>query len=405
MGEGPHPSLAALPAPRCPRYQSLDLWRGVACLLVVLHHATIYSTFWSGGERIPPENRANPASWFVAATAGMWVGVPIFFVISGYCIAATADATRRRPKPLSRYFRRRVRRIYPPYWAAVLVMILLVGVVDYRWLPGVWCDTWYRVARPWEITGWEWLGNLTLTETWRHYFVGGPPWYFHAMMWTLCYEEQFYLVIGLILGLSPRRLFAGAAVVTVLAVAVNQMLLSRGWRTDGFFFDGYWLPFAAGVLVYAEVNYAGPRGRLSARAVLAAGVALFAWLTWPVNAAHCHPAEATLVGLAFALVLSWLHPWDGTFQSTRALRPLFFCGTICYSLYLIHWPVTKAISNIVHRLGCRGDTAIVLLTVPLCVAASVLASWLFYRAVERRFLNPPQRAADGLEGGRAARVH
>src|SRR5438552_1862097 len=83
-------NAALLPEPRCPRYHSLDLWRGVACLLVILFHATFYAR--AGG---PP---ADWPGWAHAALHWGWTGVPMFFVVSGYCIAASIDAARRRDR-------------------------------------------------------------------------------------------------------------------------------------------------------------------------------------------------------------------------------------------------------------------------------------------------------------------
>jgi peptidoglycan/LPS O-acetylase OafA/YrhL len=381
-------SPGPLAPPRCPRYLSLDLWRGVACLLVVLHHAPMYSRFWYEGAQIPEDSRGNIASWFVSVTSILWLGVPIFFVISGYCIAATADATRRRPRPLGTYFMRRFRRIYPPYWFSIVLLLIFTGVIDRCLVQPLWSDSNWGIPRPSDLNAWQWVGNLTLTERWRAHIIGGPPQYFHGMSWTLCYEEQFYAVVGFMLALAPRRFFLAAWVVTAACTAT--MLLVPWSRIDGFFFDGHWLAFAAGILVYYRVNYADRLGKWLVNGALVAGTLLYGRTFFPVHQPHANLGETIFVALAFALLLSLLHPWDRHLASARLLRPLMFCGTICYSLYLIHWPVVKGVAHAVHLLGLRSDTEIVLVTVPLGVAASVAVSWLFYVLVEKRFLNPPQ---------------
>ncbi len=381
-------SPGPLAPPRCPRYQSLDLWRGVACLLVVLHHAPMYSRFWYEGGQVPEDCRGDVASRVVAATSVLWLGVPIFFVISGYCIAATADATRRRPRPLGTYFLRRFRRIYPPYWASVVLLLVLTGVIDHCLAQPLWSDSNWGIPRPSELNVWQWLGNLTLTERWRAHVGGGPPQYFHGMSWTLCYEEQFYAVVGLLLALAPRRFFLAAW--TATAAATAAMLLLPWPRIAGFFFDGHWLAFAAGILVYYRVNYAGRLGRWAVTGALLAGTLLYGYAFFPVRQPHANLGETIFVALAFALLLSLLHAGDRRLASARPLRPLMFCGTICYSLYLIHWPVVKGVAHAVYLVGLRSDTAIVLVTVPLSVTASVAISWLFYALVEKRFLNAPQ---------------
>jgi peptidoglycan/LPS O-acetylase OafA/YrhL len=377
-----------LTPPRCPRYASLDLWRGVACLFVLLHHATMYSRFWLEGEHIPADSRGDLASQIVAVTSVLWLGVPMFFVISGYCISATADATRRRGHPLTVYFIRRFRRIYPPYWAALLLIVLVTGVMDRYLLPGLWTDDFFGIPRPETLNAWQWLGNLTLTEKWRWHLVGGPPQMFHGLAWSLCYEEQFYAVVGLLLAFAPQRFFLGAALATVVTMAVSFLV---PWaKTQGFFFDGHWLGFAAGILLYYRINYAGRLGGWALTGILLAGVLLYGWYFFPVRGPHANLGEANFVSLAFALLLALLHPWDGRLAAAPLFRPLMFCGTMCYSLYLIHWPVAKGTAHGLYMLGVRTDTGIVLVTIPLSIAVSVAASWLFYRLVEKRFLNPAQ---------------
>jgi peptidoglycan/LPS O-acetylase OafA/YrhL len=100
------------------------------------------------------------------------LGVPMFFVISGYCIAATAQSALERRTPLGTYFWRRFRRIYPPYW--IMLGLLIVGfiVFDVLLFPGILSSDPRPRFRPWWFSGTQWLGNLTLTETWRHHLFG-----------------------------------------------------------------------------------------------------------------------------------------------------------------------------------------------------------------------------------------
>jgi peptidoglycan/LPS O-acetylase OafA/YrhL len=390
MGAGPAP----LAAPRAPRYHSLDLWRGVACLLVVLHHVTIYAPAYRQAEHNEAVAPAA-ASWLVAATTRFWIGVPLFFVISGYCISATADSTRRRPRALATYFTRRFRRIYPPYWVLLGLLCLFVIVLE-RLVPGWVNDAYAPIVPPERLSAGQVLGNLTLTESWR-YHLGGPPLrYFNAMAWTLCYEEQFYAVVGLVLALAPRRFFLGAAAVTALTVALHAVVTNRA-TLDGFFFDGYWVHFAAGILLYYRVNYARGWRAWAVNLLLLAGLLCFARDHVSVRHAHASAegpfGESGAVACAFALLLSLLHPWDRWLASARAARPLLFCGQICYSLYLVHWPVAKAVGHGLYLLGVQSDTATVLITVPIGTAASVFLAWVFFRLCERRFLNAPVRAA------------
>src|SRR4051794_25535587 len=93
---------ASLPPPAMPRYDSLDVWRGLACLMIVVLHASMYAKYVS-----PAELRdAGPvATALLRGISRLGIGVPMFFVISGYCIAATADRSRRESRSKWEYFR------------------------------------------------------------------------------------------------------------------------------------------------------------------------------------------------------------------------------------------------------------------------------------------------------------
>src|SRR5207244_1662290 len=145
-----------------------------------------------------------------------------FFVISGYCIAATADSSRRKSGASASYFRRRLRRILPPYWAALVFTAAVLGLVTLLGRPDLVMtdpaiDT-GSIPRPAELTAAQWFGNLTLTETWRHYLFGDPELKLLGPSWTLCYEEQFYVVCGVLLLVAPRRFFAGVGVVSLFTL-------------------------------------------------------------------------------------------------------------------------------------------------------------------------------------------
>lgn len=388
--------------PRQPRYQSLDFWRGVACLFVVIFHSTSLQNSYQ--ER---DHAAGPSSGFAAAVfAGMrwlWLGVPMFFVISGYCIAATADATRRRPQALKTYFFRRFRRIYPPFWVAFALAALAVIALDCFLMPGVYSRAPDPMVRPWWLSGWQFLGNLSLTETWRHHLLGGERGYLLGQAWTLCYEEQFYAATGILLLFSTRHFFKLATALTILCLATTFGARWLHLSIEGFFLDGHWLLFAAGILVYYQINYASrrQRGCITIFLILCFLFSLFG----PPLIIDCGPTEIDRVRVAFgfAVLISLLQPLDGWICSRPWLRPLVFCGTICYSLYLIHVPVVRALSHTFYRLGIRDVTGTLLITVPVCVMSSLVFAWIFHVFVERRFLNPPHAATTPIADRK--RVH
>jgi peptidoglycan/LPS O-acetylase OafA/YrhL len=378
---GTEQDALAYPTPRCPRYRSLDVWRGVACLLVLLFHATLYAGV---GDRGAGDRWAWPA---LTVCRWGWCGVPIFFVISGYCISASADSARRRGR-VRGYFVRRFRRIFPPLWLFLLLALVVVFVTERAAVPHLFADNHHPIADPGALTAWQWVGNLTLTESWRPHLTGEARHFFLGHTWSLCYEEQFYAVVGLLLLVARRRFFLGALLVTALVVVCRHVCwgLRLVPALDGFFLDGSWLMFAAGVLLYYQVNYCGRLGWWLATGALLLGVAY---------EARGYPAVETppAIAFGFALVASLLHRWDGALSSHVALRAPAFCGGMCYSLYLVHWPVVKAISHAAQLLGLDAPLWTALVTVPACLAASIPLAWLFHRWVEKPFMDPPVPAS------------
>lgn len=381
--------------PRNPRYDTLDAWRGLACVLVVLFHAT-----YQLNHELPTPSPDAPVEVAIGQLlrpfAHAWVGVPLFFVISGYCIAASADSARRRPHPAGQFFLRRFRRIYPPLWiflaGTVLLHLLLTRLGAGSGLPLA-----LSPVDPADVSPWSWAGSVTLTEEWRWHFVGPGKTYFQWALWTLCYEEQFYLLLGLVVLVAPRRLFAVAGVVSVAVFLIVAGVIPLPFSADGFFFGGPWLAFAAGIAVYYRRNYATPVIRRVIDVCLLAATVWAArsvpdWNTFDQGV----PAQLT-AAFAGAFVIGLLEPLDAFTAKWKPLVPLRWCGVRCYSLYLVHGPVVFLLSRLMVHFGCVSPTATLLITMPMCVAGSLATGWAFHRWVEAKFLNPPVRTgADGL---------
>jgi len=367
-------SVAILP--RAPRYLSIDIWRGVACVAVVLLHASV------------PLADAKPnAARFIGLLS---LGVPMFFVISGYCIAATCDSARRRNRSFGWFMRRRFLRIFPPYWiclvltaiAAIAFSLLKNGEIGY--LSTLTCA--------------QWVGNITLTERWRPRLFDDDQGFILGTAWTLCYEEQFYAVCGLALLVTRRHYFIGVAAITALTVPLTILNWAGAVNLQGFFFDGYWLQFASGLLVYHARNYAGDWGlRASIGLLLILAVCAMACrlllpsaVVWGYSRAGF--LDGTILALSFASFLLIFQCADARIASAAILKPVGLCGVMCYSLYLAHLPVVEAVHLLVpmQSLSFNGDIALAVIVV-LSFVISLLAGICFYFGVERHFLN---RAAE-----------
>ena len=352
-----------------PRYESLDAWRGIACLMVIMFHATLDAPTTGG-----------VAAALVAAMRWGWLGVPMFFVISGYCIAASLDSHRLRGDSAAVFLARRFWRIYPPYWVLLLITAAVVALVEGGLQPGFFSAGDHPIAAPQSLSGSQWLGAITLSETWRHHLAGSPMRHLLGHSWSLCYEIQFYTAAALILWAAPRRLFPAVGFLSVMILLGRHAFwhFAPASRLDGFVLDGTWLTFAAGALVYFQAANKSGINSIATPLFLTAGMAYA--LRQPSE-----PESPLLIGFGFALLLSFLQPIDRRLAAARLPRPLSACGKMGYSLYLVHWPIIKAISQALRLAGVTDAVETLAITLPLSMAASITAAALFHRYVEKRF--------------------
>jgi peptidoglycan/LPS O-acetylase OafA/YrhL len=384
--------VKAYPELRNPRYNSLDMWRGVGCLMVVFAHGA----FFAKPDFASQQHAHRIGAMIVTLILKGWIGVPIFFVISGYCIAATADSSRRRAHPTWNYFKRRMRRVYPPYWAAAAFsvacgcVLLLVGSNILHNAPHT-----TELTMPNEMSPAQWIGSLTLTEMWRPHIGGGPALNILPPAWTLCYEEQFYAICGVLLLVATRRFFAGAVVVTLATIFTFWLSATHpAMNFSGFFLDGRWLMFAAGMLVYHHLNYQQPgMKKWIAPALLVLGMLACKALPHVYRKTMTYDAMDMLytiwVALLFSMAILLMRPLDKKLTNMRILWPLAQCGQKCYSLYLLHWTVCAIIGHWLLAHGVHGIWPVLLITMPITTVASFVVAAVFYRLVESKFLNTP----------------
>lgn len=377
---------------RSSRYKSLDVWRGVACLTVVIYHTA---------QLVERRFEGDTAVVYSLLRYG-YLGVPLFFVISGYCISAAVESHRRSNRPGWTFIWRRARRIYPPFWASTGLLVLAIvtakacGIVGFSRL--------HEALG--ELRPLQWLSGLSLTHTWTHGLFGTWRWP-HAVTWSLCYEEQFYFICFVTLVVVPTRFFQSMLGVTLLVTAawLTAAALGLQGRLYGTFFYFGWWQFACGVGVYWRLNCVE-------RAEMARSVDRLVWPTALVllvisavmarrpvafESFFVNPWLGLCTAIVFSLLLLALREFDGRLIASPIGSLLGNVGVYSYSLYLTHVPVCMLIYRLMYRTGCWTPTRALVLTIPAAVAASLLAAWMFHRLVERRFLNPPGEAARKCE--------
>jgi peptidoglycan/LPS O-acetylase OafA/YrhL len=357
------------------RFETLDAFRGLAALAVVIHHV---ATVYIGG-----------------------MAVMAFFVISGYCISGAAASARKHDLGLGGFAWRRVKRIIPPY---LLSLAFWAAYRAIKWANGGPNE----LARPWT----DWLQNLTLTQwlTLIPHPVPYPPHnptLFVGAYWSLCYEEQFYLVMGLLVAVAGLSAWASRWVVAILLVAGLAWNVIEPNKVYGVFLE-YWAPFAFGCLVYYRLvelprtnsPAATTQTRLAARAIDLFLVATTIVAAWCFQRSGGFPSPLPngdelrsvpgelLTSAAFAIALLLIRHWDSAIARTVLFKPFQWLGKITFSLYLVHQfnlaAATKA-AGIVLGAG-NVDTPV---GYTLRVAILVAIGAVFWFCCERPFLNKP----------------
>jgi peptidoglycan/LPS O-acetylase OafA/YrhL len=365
-------TAAARRAPAA-RLASLDGLRGLAALVVVVHHGAL--TLPSLAVQFLAPDPASPAWWLTYTPAYLvWAGreaVLVFFVLSGL-VLALPRLSSGRTGGWSSYYRKRVVRLYVPVLAAVALTGLVLALVPR--VPGAgW--SWWMLAHTAPVGATDLARDAVL--------VTGTGWA-NSALWSLKYEVLFSLLLPVFV-LAARRLTAPLWLSVPPVLAVTGV---AAWA--GAELVGYLAVFAVGVLLAGRMtllsSWALRVGRLRCSGVVwlaLSGSALTLLLSevW-VRLAVADPRYWQLVGRpgavlgAALLVVCCLHA-PGPRRLLSA-RPLQWLGTVSFALYLVHEPIVVSVATVAGptRTG-------VLVTLVAGTLGSLAAAALFHRLVEQ----------------------
>ncbi|CAN5677820.1 hypothetical protein BH10ACT1_BH10ACT1_37780 [soil metagenome] len=332
---------------------------------------------------------------------GGWLGVDLFFTLSGFLITSllVAEVHRSSGVALGRFWQRRARRLLPAFVALVAVLVAWSTFSD---------DTPWATA---DVRGAS-LAALAYVANWYQAFAAGGYWNRFAApsplqhAWSLAIEEQFYLVFPLVvwacarLSRRPVRLLlvvcaagwsASLAATLVMGAGAgntNRVYLGTDTRV-GSVLLGCMLACVLAIIPKrtdpgaepdAEADVVAPSRRRSPSTVMADGAALGAVVILAVLWSKVDGAgsfglrgglslHAALVCVVIAVVV---RVPGSVVARALAWRPLVWLGTISYGLYLWHWPVFLYVDLEVH-LGSRAETLVkVSVSLALAVASLVL---------------------------------
>ncbi|WP_051731797.1 acyltransferase family protein [Kitasatospora phosalacinea] len=364
-GSGPGidlgPDSGVRPAPR-PRLYVLDGLRLIASLGVVAFHWTgvdIHRNIWDGTPRelMPTIHRFG---------AYGWMGVQLFFLISGFVICMSGWGKSPRA-----YFNSRVVRLFPAYWIGIL---LTTAVVNY-W-PTARTD-----RKPMSVS--EVLTNFTMLER----PLGATE--ADGVYWTLWIELRFYILFAIMvaIGLTYRRVLAFCLVwstLSVIAANVDNKLLGYMVQPE----DAPY--FIAGIVLYLIYRFgANP---------MLLGIVVFEWLIaqnrlhvtvggyeYEVHHSLSWPVMAVLSGAAFLVMLAVAM---GAFNRVQ-WKWLTVAGALTYPVYLLHQEIGWAMIRLARHQGIGHKTSLV-----LCLLFILALAWVVHRYGERPLSRLLQRLMD-----------
>ncbi|MDR3747896.1 MAG: acyltransferase [Acidobacteriota bacterium] len=305
---------------------------------------------------------AGQGKWLSLSGKYGYLGVHIFFVISGFVIPWSLYRARYALRDYPRFLLKRNVRLYPPYIASIAISIV---AANYIFAPLFHLPAVTVTAR-----------SLLLHFAYLNDIVGVP--WVNVVYWTLAIEFQWYLLVGLMFPLLGSRnklaRFAGIAGMMLTYFAVGN---------DHLIFHSIPI-FLVGVFVFQyRISLIGAREMLGLIAVMV--LAMIGPIGWIVAG----------VSVTTAMLIAF---------SAFRNRAMDRVGDVSYSLYLLHLPIGVTVIGLLsHYLPYSGSYMIVLDVVG--VAASMGAAWMMYQAVEKpsqtmssaiRFVRPErERPASG----------
>ena len=365
-------------APTNLRIAALDGMRALAILMVLAFH---YTVRWA-----PPH---DPAGHFPqgAAFSGIsmldygWMGVELFFVISGFVILMTLE----RCDSIVDFARRRVARLWPALIVGALVTTAVVNALG---------------PPDWHVGAIDLAESLTLIEPslFGRFGAGWGGHWVDGVYWSLAVEIHFYAVAAIVYLVSRKHFFRNFVAIELLVIAIRMVVMPTLHIGMLQFLSPDYAPYfllgAAGYGIWSGTN----ERRIAQAGMVIASLTLAVWSIrgigptaghfWPV----CLAINASIVAL-FALFLA-----GSPLMRLFAAQPLVALGQASYSLYLLHQYI--GITLMLRALALGVPFAVAL---PLVTALLVVLALAMFRLVEQPGKNFVLRHTNGA--ARACRVH
>ena len=351
-------------------YPALDGLRGIAILLIVFYHNFGFINYFFFG----------------------WLGVDLFFVLSGFLITDILLKTKDSLNYLRNFYVRRVLRIFPLYYLALILFFFIIPVIA----PNLLKLNYYLNNQLWF---WVYLQNWL--------FIFHPASNDTAALnhfWSLAVEEQFYLVWPFIILLfKTAKPIIYLLILLLIGVITLRFLLWTFQIENLAYFNLYTFSRIDGICigsllaVLRTINYKAVNRYFT---FIVFGLAALNFVfyffnkqnqfSYPYLAIAGYTTFAVLFGL---LVNEGVERQDTIISKFLSFRLFRFFGMISYSLYVFHWPLYLMLSSALSKWANQniGFIHSSLFSSIIATALSILLAWLSFHFFEKRFLSLKKR--------------
>jgi peptidoglycan/LPS O-acetylase OafA/YrhL len=347
---------------------ALDGLRGLAILMVICYHYF--------------------PSWRLFAIG--WTGVDLFFVLSGYLITRKLLSTRGDSDYFRKFYRNRVLRIFPLYYAVLIIFFLAIHFLAKK--ENLEALSYYTS---------HWLSFFVFLENWSFSLFGFPQDAYLTHFWSLAIEEQFYLVWPLIIYfISSGRMRLILWSCTVIAVIIIRLLIYLHFKESHYVFNYANTFCRMDSLIIGAVlsqihasDFKIPQTWTNPISVIIS-VPLVASIIILGNSWFHNPLMETIgyscIAICFACLIHVTFQKKNFIAGICKMRFLRFCGKISYGLYVFHWPVLLILGKKITNWGAfyfPGDIfAIQIISLSLSIIISFVLSIISFRYFESYFL-------------------
>jgi peptidoglycan/LPS O-acetylase OafA/YrhL len=365
-------------AVRSRHYPGLDGLRGLAILLVIPCNANIVSPVLHG-----------PFAFLTVLIDRGWVGVQLFFVISGFLITEQLYASRHAANYFGGFYARRLLRIVPLFIVAVVLALLLIRLTMGRGQVGAGSPVWVL---------WFGLFFINWIEPLGHGFPGLPQ------FWSLAVEEQFYLAWpAVVRACSSRLVVVGVAIVALSLL--SRIILRLAGATPSMVY--MWTvcrmdALACGALAALAVRRWQLRATVlrperwvaAALAVAIMGALatrLYAADTWPTQSAGYTGLAVAFTLLLLGTVANDMSPRQARLFALLRSRLLISVGRYSYGMYVFHMFFVIFAAAWLQRVAMPFGDARMLVCALLVIVLSYGVGFASYHLYEKRFLRLGRR--------------